>query len=184
MDHILDAAPIAKSNNVPIVAIVELASYLGRKFARTIGRNIGGTVDLDLAKATMIHAFHTPSITLEDRQSIYGGCLRVSILKLRDARFCMQVTPGLGDLKMFEELYGIELAILPISGHFTMGPEHALTAAKWLGARQVLPGTLQYLPAVPAGCGCFRSGGGRRGNQRLGSLFKYDIIRSEGSKDE
>lgn len=42
MDHMLDAAPIAKSNNAPIVAIVELAGYLESTGAQTIGMNIGG----------------------------------------------------------------------------------------------------------------------------------------------
>lgn len=42
MDHMLDAAPIAKRNDVPIVAIVELAGYLESQGAQTIGMNIGG----------------------------------------------------------------------------------------------------------------------------------------------
>lgn len=50
MDHILDAAPIAKSNNAPIVANVELASYLEGKGTQTIGMNIGGRWILVLPK--------------------------------------------------------------------------------------------------------------------------------------
>ena len=74
MDHILDAVPIAEQNQAVVVANVELAGHLaGQGAKKTIGMNIGGTVDLGFAKATMIHAFHTSSITLEDGQRIYGG---------------------------------------------------------------------------------------------------------------
>ncbi|MNV89427.1 metal-dependent hydrolase [compost metagenome] len=49
---------------------------------------------------------------------------------------------------MFGELYDIDLAILPIGGHYTMGPEHALIAAKWLGAKQVLPIHYNTFPPI------------------------------------
>ncbi|MBW4081320.1 metal-dependent hydrolase [Paenibacillus sp. S150] len=149
MDHILDAAPIAERNNVPVVAIVELAAYLGEKGAETIGMNIGGTADLGFAKATMIHAFHTSSITLENGQSIYGGTPAGFIIEAEGRTVLHAGDTGLfSDLKMFGELYDIDLAILPIGGHFTMGPEHALIAAKWLGAKQVLPVHYNTFPPI------------------------------------
>ncbi|MEK3905269.1 metal-dependent hydrolase [Paenibacillus sp. FSL R7-0179] len=156
MDHMLDAAPIAKRNNVPIVAIVELAGYLESQGAQTIGMNIGGTVDLGFAKATMIHAFHTSSITLEDGQSLYGGTPAGFIIEA-DGRTVLHAgdTGLFSDLKMFGELYAIDLAILPIGGHFTMGPEHALIAAKWLGAKQVLPVHHNTFPPIRQDAGAF-----------------------------
>ncbi|OMF89466.1 metal-dependent hydrolase [Paenibacillus sp. FSL R7-0337] len=156
MDHMLDAAPIAKRNDVPIVAIVELAGYLESQGAQTIGMNIGGTVDLGFAKATMIHAFHTSSITLEDGRSIYGGTPAGFIIEADGHTVLHAGDTGLfGDLKMFGELYDIDLAILPIGGHFTMGPEHALIAAKWLGARQVLPVHHNTFPPIRQDVGAF-----------------------------
>lgn len=56
---------------------------------------------------------------------------------------------------MFGELYEIDLAILPIGGHFTMGPEHALIAAKWLGARHVLPVHYNTFPPIRQDAGAF-----------------------------
>lgn len=57
-DHISDADLIAKKNDAPVVAIVELATYMSWKDVNTIGMNIGGTVDLGFAKAKMVQAFH------------------------------------------------------------------------------------------------------------------------------
>lgn len=150
MDHILDAAPIAISNNVPVVASVELASYIGWKGAETIGMNIGGTVDLGFAKATMIHAFHSSGITLDDEQRIlYGGMPAGFIIEAEGKTILHSGDTGLfSDMKMFGELYDIDLAILPIGGHFTMGPEHARIAAKWLGAKRVLPVHFNTFPPI------------------------------------
>lgn len=156
MDHMLDAAPIAKRNDVPIVAIVELAGYLESQGTQTIGMNIGGTVDLGFAKATMIHAFHTSSITLENGQSLYGGTPAGFIIEAEGRTILHAGDTGLfSDLKMFGELYSIDLAILPIGGHFTMGPEHALIAAKWLGAKQVLPVHYNTFPPIRQDAGGF-----------------------------
>lgn len=150
MDHILDAAPIAISNNAPVVATVELAAYIGWKGAETIGMNIGGTVDLGFAKATMIHAFHTSGITLdEEQQIIYGGMPAGFIIEAEGKTVLHAGDTGLfSDMKMFGELYNIDLAILPMGGHFTMGPEHALIAAKWLNAKQVLPVHYNTFPVI------------------------------------
>lgn len=157
MDHILDALPIAEQNQAVVVANVELAGHLGGQGAKkTIGMNIGGTVDLGFAKATMIHAFHTSSITLEDGQRIYGGTPAGFIIEADGHTVLHAGDTGLfGDLKMFGELYEIDLAILPIGGHFTMGPEHALIAAKWLGARQVLPVHYNTFPPIKQDAGAF-----------------------------
>ncbi|MNC21882.1 metal-dependent hydrolase [compost metagenome] len=129
---------------------MELATYIGWKGAQTIGMNIGGTVDLGFAKATMIHAFHTSGITLDDQQQIiYGGMPAGFIIEAEGKTVLHAGDTGLfSDMKMFGELYNIDLAILPMGGHFTMGPEHALIAAKWLNAKQVLPVHYNTFPPI------------------------------------
>jgi L-ascorbate metabolism protein UlaG (beta-lactamase superfamily) len=44
-----------------------------------------------------------------------------------------------GDMKMIGELYKPDIAFLPIGDRFTMGPDTAAIAAKWLGVKQVVP---------------------------------------------
>ncbi|KWX75532.1 metal-dependent hydrolase [Paenibacillus jilunlii] len=173
VDHILDAAPIALQNNVPVVANVELAGYMEGQGVQTIGMNIGGTVDFGFAKATMIHAFHSSGITLEDGQkAIYGGMPAGFIIQAEGRTVVHTGDTGLfGDLKMFGELYDIDLAILPIGGHYTMGPEHALIAAKWLGAKQVLPIHYNTFPPIVQDADAFVRALGEEGIR--GTVLEY-----------
>ena len=58
-----------------------------------------------------------------------------------------------GDMKLIGELYKPDIAFLPIGDRFTMGPDTAAMAAKWLGVKQVVPmhyGTFPLLTGTPA----------------------------------
>lgn len=148
-DHILDAEPIARSNDAPIVATFELATYMSRKGLRTIEMNLGGTVDLGFAKATMIQAFHSSGIMLEDKQIIYGGMPGGFIIRAEGLTILHAGDTALfGDMKMIGERYEIDVAFLPIGDHYTMGPEDALLAAKWFGAKTVIPIHYNSFPAI------------------------------------
>ena len=55
-----------------------------------------------------------------------------------------------GEMKTIRELYAPQIALLPIGGRYTMDVEHAAVAAKWLGAKTVIPmhyGTFQEIQA-------------------------------------
>jgi L-ascorbate metabolism protein UlaG (beta-lactamase superfamily) len=57
-----------------------------------------------------------------------------------------------GDMRIIRELYRPDLAILPIGGHYTMGPREAALAVELLGVREVLPihyGTFPILSGTP-----------------------------------
>ncbi len=57
-----------------------------------------------------------------------------------------------GDMRLIGELYQPEVAMLPIGGHFTMGPKEAVLAVNFLGARTILPlhfGTFPPLKGTP-----------------------------------
>jgi L-ascorbate metabolism protein UlaG (beta-lactamase superfamily) len=61
-------------------------------------------------------------------------------------------TAVFGDMKLIRELYRPEVAILPIGGHFTMGPKEAALAVSFLGAKTILPihfGTVPQLKGTP-----------------------------------
>jgi L-ascorbate metabolism protein UlaG (beta-lactamase superfamily) len=56
-------------------------------------------------------------------------------------------------MKLIGELYKPAIAFLPIGDRFTMGPDTAAMAAKWLGVTQVVPmhyGTFPLLTGTPA----------------------------------
>ncbi|WP_042162913.1 metal-dependent hydrolase [Paenibacillus gorillae] len=150
MDHILDAEPISKANNAPIVANVELATYLSWKELQTIGMNLGGTIDLGFAKAKMVQAFHSSGITLADEQRIiYGGMPGGYVIQI-DGKTILHAgdTALFGDMKMIGDRHDIDVAFIPIGDHFTMGPEDALQAAEWYGAKLVIPVHYDSFPVI------------------------------------
>jgi L-ascorbate metabolism protein UlaG (beta-lactamase superfamily) len=57
-----------------------------------------------------------------------------------------------GDLRLIGEINRPNLAMLPIGGHFTMGPREAAIAVEWLGVKDVVPlhyGTFPILAGTP-----------------------------------
>ncbi|MEK4435496.1 metal-dependent hydrolase [Paenibacillus sp. FSL K6-2862] len=150
MDHILDAEPIAKANNAKVVAIVELATYMSWKGLDTIGMNMGGTVDLDFAQAKMIQAFHSSGIVLEEEQRImYAGMPAGFIINIGGKTILHAGDTSLfSDMKMIGDRHQIDVAFLPIGGHFTMGPEDALQAAEWFNAELTIPVHYDTFPMI------------------------------------
>jgi L-ascorbate metabolism protein UlaG (beta-lactamase superfamily) len=57
-----------------------------------------------------------------------------------------------GDMRLIGELHRPDLAMLPIGGHFTMGPREAAMAVELLGVAHVMPlhyGTFPLLAGTP-----------------------------------
>ncbi|MFC4098171.1 metal-dependent hydrolase [Paenibacillus xanthanilyticus] len=150
MDHLLDAEPIAKANDAPVVAIVELATYMSWKGVKTIGMNMGGTVDLGFAQAKMIQAFHSSGIVLEESQQILYAGMPAGFIVRADGLTILHAgdTALYGDMKMIGERNAIDVAFIPIGDHYTMGPEDALQAAEWYNAKLVIPVHYDSFPVI------------------------------------
>ncbi len=61
-------------------------------------------------------------------------------------------TTVFGDMELIGRLWSPDLALLPIGGHYTMGPQHAAEAARLLGVSTVVPihyGTFPVLAGTP-----------------------------------
>ncbi len=153
-DHANDVLPLAKKFSPKIVAIFETASWLEKKGAKnTIGINKGGTVDLGFVKLTMTHALHSCSIK-DGNELLYGGEAAGYVLTFTDGRtaYFSGDTAVFSDMKLIGELYSPELAFLPIGDHYTMGPHEAAHAARFVGAKRVIPmhyGTFPQLTGRP-----------------------------------
>ena len=153
-DHISDAVPIAKRHGSTAVAIYELASYVGAKgIADTIGMNLGGTVHLDDVAVTMVEARHSAGAQ-DDTGTHYVGVATGFVLTIADGPVIYHAgdTTVFGDMKLIGELYHPQVAILPIGGHYTMGPKEAAMAVELLNVKIVLPmhfGTFPPLKGTP-----------------------------------
>ena len=153
-DHISDAVPVASEHDATVVAIYELAAYVaGKGVARTVEMNLGGTVQLDDVAATMVEAKHSSGAE-DESGTHYVGVAAGYVLTIADGPVLYHAgdTAVFGDMKLIRELYKPEVAMLPIGGHFTMGPKEAALATRFLEPQLVLPlhfGTFPPLTGTP-----------------------------------
>jgi L-ascorbate metabolism protein UlaG (beta-lactamase superfamily) len=153
-DHIADVVPVAAKHNSTVVAIFELAAYLAQRGAtRTIGMNLGGSVQLDDVTATMVEARHS-SAAQDEQGTHYVGVAAGFVLTIADGPVLYHAgdTAVFGDMRLIHELYRPEVVMLPIGGHYTMGPKEAALAVRLLEPKIVLPlhfGTFPPLKGMP-----------------------------------
>lgn len=153
-DHMSDVVAVAKRHGSTVVAIYELAAYVGSKgVENTIGMNLGGTVQLEDVAATMVDARH--SAGAQDEQGThYVGVAAGFVLTIADGPVLYHSgdTAVFRDMELIRELYRPKVAMLPIGGHFTMGPKEAALAVRFVAPEVVLPlhfGTFPPLKGTP-----------------------------------
>jgi L-ascorbate metabolism protein UlaG (beta-lactamase superfamily) len=101
----------------------------------------------------MVEARHSSSIVDGDK-TIYAGnpCGYVLAIEGAPTIYLAGDTSLFQDMQLFRELYAPSVAVLPIGDNFTMGPQHAALAAKYLGAKTIIPvhyGTFPALTGTP-----------------------------------
>ncbi|MDY6854128.1 MAG: metal-dependent hydrolase [Thermodesulfobacteriota bacterium] len=138
-DHCADAADISKKTGATLIGQPETVGRLKTDFTlpeenvvnNGIGMNIGGSTIIDGITITMTQAFHSSAT----------GAPCGYIIRLEDGKTLYHA----GDTGIFESMktlgniYGIDLALLPIGSCFTMDPIQAVEAVKLLGTKRVIP---------------------------------------------
>lgn len=153
-DHTSDVPAVSRATKAPIVAIYELASWFERKgLVNAQGMSIGGTVTVAGLRISMVPAIHSSSV-VENDTTVYLGEPTGFVVQMEDERsfYFAGDTALFGDMRLIAEMYGPEIAFLPIGDHFTMDPGAAALAARMLGVRQVVPmhyGTFPVLTGTP-----------------------------------
>jgi L-ascorbate metabolism protein UlaG (beta-lactamase superfamily) len=164
-DHISDAVPVAQKHGSHVVAIYELAAYIAEKVDQEYtgmndkavqeytGMNLGGTAQLDDVAATMVDARHSSSA--QDEKGVhYVGVAGGFVLEVAGGPVLYHAgdTCVFGDMQLIRDLYNPQVAMLPIGGHYTMGPKEAALACRFLAPKVVLPihwGTFPPLKGTP-----------------------------------
>jgi L-ascorbate metabolism protein UlaG (beta-lactamase superfamily) len=152
-DHITDAVAMAKQTGATCVGIWEVTSWLGSKGVQNLEpMNKGGTITVQGLRVTMTEALHSSSF--DENGIVYLGEPAGFVVKLENGQsiYFAGDTALFGDMKLIGELYKPEIAFLPVGDRFTMGPDTAALAARWLGVKQVVPmhwGTFPLLTGTP-----------------------------------
>ncbi|MCR6111639.1 metal-dependent hydrolase [Bacillus sp. A301a_S52] len=149
-DHVGDTIDIAKRNDALVVAPFELGTYLGWQELNVHQMHIGGAYEFGFGKVKLTQAFHGSSYTEEENKRIVYTGMPAGILFTAEGKTIYHAgdTGLFSDMKLIGEQNDIDLAFLPIGDNFTMGPEDALIAAEWLGAKQVVPIHYNTFPVI------------------------------------
>lgn len=145
VDHVADAEGVAKANDATLVAIVEVANWFAEKGCNTIDPNLGGTVQFDWGWIRLVPALHTNTLPDGTVVSLPAGMVfnigGKTIYHLGD-------TALFSDLALVSRRTPIDVAIVPIGGHYTMDPEDAAEAVKLIGPKQVIPCHYNTFPPI------------------------------------
>jgi L-ascorbate metabolism protein UlaG (beta-lactamase superfamily) len=153
-DHIGDTVDIAKRTGATVVAIVELANELGESGVEDVkDPNIGGTVDLGWVSVRLTPAWHT-STTPKGTVNTPAGL----VVEMGGKRIYFAGDTGLfSDLALPAKRGHLDLAVIPIGGHYTMDRFDAVVAAELIKADQVIPCHYDTFPPIETDAQAFKA---------------------------
>jgi L-ascorbate metabolism protein UlaG (beta-lactamase superfamily) len=146
-DHMGNICEVLGENpNSRYVAIFEIMNHIQSTCKLSnegIGMNIGGTwiysKDKFRLPITLVHSIHSSDI----------GAPTGFIIQYPKFHVYHPGDTGLfTDMGLFGDLYGIDLSLLPIGGHFTMGIDEAVSAVKLLKTKYVIPMHYDTFPVI------------------------------------
>ncbi|MBU1886463.1 metal-dependent hydrolase, partial [Candidatus Micrarchaeota archaeon] len=107
-----EAIDITKNTNAKAVGVFELVNALKEKGGKGIGTNIGGRLNLDGVEIYVTHAQHSCP---------YSSPCGFVVKYERKTIYHAGDTALTKDMAILTDLFDLDIAMVPIGGHFTMG---------------------------------------------------------------
>jgi L-ascorbate metabolism protein UlaG (beta-lactamase superfamily) len=152
-DHIGDTVAIAKRTGATVVAVVELANEIGGEGVDVRDPNLGGTETFAWGSAKLVPAWHT-AVSPNGTAHIAAGLLidfaGTTIYHLGDT--CL-----FSDLQLVGRTRAIDVALVPIGGHYTMDRHDAVEAVRLVGAKTVVPIHYDTFPPIETDAQAFKA---------------------------
>jgi L-ascorbate metabolism protein UlaG (beta-lactamase superfamily) len=154
-DHVGDTVAIAKRTGATVVAIVELAAELSEEGVENVrDPNLGGTVTFDWGWVKLVPAWHT-STTPNGTVAIPTGML---------IHIGGKLVYHTGDTCLFSDMKlvarrgdKVDVAIVPIGGHYTMDRWDAVTAVEFIEPGTVIPCHYDTFPPIETDAQAFKA---------------------------
>jgi L-ascorbate metabolism protein UlaG (beta-lactamase superfamily) len=131
-DHLGDTVNVCKETGAPLIAIFELASYLGGQGVETVDPgNTGGRIPHDDFDLIFVPAWHSASVVVDGTPVYLGNpCGLIITPKTGKTVYHMGDTDIFSDMALINELYAPTIGFVPIGDRFTMGARTAALACK------------------------------------------------------
>jgi L-ascorbate metabolism protein UlaG (beta-lactamase superfamily) len=158
-DHVgndaVDVVELA-SGGATVVGSHEMQLYLASRGVEAIGMNKGGTVEAAGIKLTMVDAVHSGGVTItggEHEITRDLGCWGW-LIEFEDGTrvYHSGDTDVFGDMALARD-FEATIGVMPIGGHYTMGPPGAARAIELSGVQTVIPvhyATFPILAGTPS----------------------------------
>lgn len=163
-DHLGDTVPIAMRAGSHVIALFEIANWIGSQgVAKTTGGNMGGTIAFSGGTVKFTPAWHTSSY--QDEHGVHAVTPPAGLV----VRFGGKTTYFAGDTCLFSDMKligeeGLDIAVIPIGDAFTMGPTDAQRAVEFLKPKVVIPCHFNTFPPIEQDASLFK----REVEERLG----------------
>lgn len=143
-DHFGDTIAIAKRDGATLIGIHEVSVRPDVTEAKitTVGANIGGTYTQDGVSFSL-----TPAVHSADNGSPCGFVVTMDGKKI----YHSGDTSVFSDMKLIPKLFGhLDVAMLPIGGHYTMDEKGAALATEYLKPKVTIPIHYNTWPPIEA----------------------------------
>ena len=134
-----------------VVGSHEMQIYLASLGVDAIGMNKGGRVEVAGIGLNMVHADHTGGVTIpgDPEATREVGCWGWAI-EFEDGTRVYHTgdTALFSDMALVKDRWAPRITVLPIGGHFTMGPADAAKAVALIGATVAIPVHYATFPAL------------------------------------
>jgi L-ascorbate metabolism protein UlaG (beta-lactamase superfamily) len=151
-DDAVDVVELAGRGGATVVGSHETSLYLAGRGVEAVGMNKGGRFEAAGIGFSMVHAEHTGGVT------ITGGDAAVTrdlgcwgwLLEFEDGTRVYHTgdTDLFGDMALVRDRWAPTITVLPIGGHYTMGPADAGRAVGLIGAKVAIPVHYATFPAL------------------------------------
>src|SRR3954452_16334334 len=163
-DHVADAVSVAKRSGAKCVAIVELAKWLeGQGIEEVSDPNFGGTVEFVWGYISLVPAWHTNTLPGSEESPFSAehgvaiGPAAGLLIKIGETTvYHAGDTALFSDMRLIAQRSPVDVALLPIGGHYTMDRRDAAVAAEFVGAATVIPMHYDTFPAIEADAAAFK----------------------------
>lgn len=165
VDHTADAVAVGKRTGASFVAQAEIANVLGEQGIEDVADpNFGGTVGFDWGWVKLVQAFHSSTWPgSEDRPfsptpgTVTGPAGGLVVSVGGKTLYHLGDTALFGDLRLIAERTPVDVAFIPIGGHYTMDRHDAVVAAEFVGAPTVIPMHYDTFPPIETDAQAFKT---------------------------
>jgi L-ascorbate metabolism protein UlaG (beta-lactamase superfamily) len=153
-DHYGDVVDIAKRTGAEVVAVTEIAREIGATgIENAKDPNLGGTVDYDWGWVKIVPTWHTSTTPKGTVCTPTGLVIEIggkTIYHVGDT--CL-----FSDLQLIKRRHPVDVAMVPIGGHYTMDRWDAVIACEFIAADRVIPCHYDTFPPIETDAAAFKA---------------------------